>query len=313
VVANPGDKPKAIFISGFDTAPLAPDYNFIMDNIPLSLFRTGITAITLLTGMKINLVLNGKEKVPAFLSEMPGVEISYFSGPHPAGNVGVHIHHLAPLNKGELVWFINLQDVIAIGRLFDEGKYYPERIVALAGSEVIYPRYYRMLSGSSVANIVKENVKPGRLRYISGNVLTGTKISEGGFLGYYDSQVTVIPEGDHFELLGWAAPGAAKYSFYRAFLSSLLPLKSFTVDTNLHGGERAFVLTGQYEKVMPMDIYPMQLFKAILAEDIDLMENLGIYEIAEEDVALCEFICPSKTEIQSIVRKGLDLMIKEMS
>jgi Na+-transporting NADH:ubiquinone oxidoreductase subunit A len=170
-----------------------------------------------------------------------------------------------------------------------------------------------MISGSAITNIVKDNIKPGHLRYISGNVLTGRGISSDGFLGHYDSQVTVIPEGDYYEFFGWALPGAKKFSFYRTFLSNLLPVKPFRLDTNLHGGERAFVMTGQYEKVVPMDIYPMQLFKAILAEDIDLMENLGIYEIAEEDVALCEFICPSKIEIQSIVRKGLDLMKKEMS
>jgi len=313
VVAGPGDKPKSIFISGFDSAPLAPDYNFIMDNTPPVYFRAGLTAVSKLTDGKVNLILNGKEKPSDVLTGCQGVEISYFSGPHPAGNTGIHIHHLDPVNKGEVVWFINLQDVVSIGKLFLEGKYDPERIVALAGSEVVKPQYYRMLSGGAVTNIVKDNVKPGHLRYISGNVLTGTEISSDGFLGYYDSQITVIPEGDYYEFFGWAAPGARKLSFYRTFLSSLLPSKSFNLDTNLHGGERAFVMTGQYEKVVPMDIYPMQLFKAILAEDIDLMENLGIYEIAEEDVALCEFICPSKIEIQSIVRKGLDLMIKEMS
>ena len=160
---------------------------------------------------------------------------------------------------------------------------------------------------------MKENVKSGNLRYISGNVLTGSRIESDGYLGYYDSQVTIIPEGDYYEFFGWMVPGIKKFSFFRTFASNLIPRKSYKLDTNLHGGERAFVMTGQYEKVFPMDIYPMQLLKAILAEDIDLMENLGIYEIAEEDFALCEFICPSKIEIQSIVRKGLDLMIREMN
>ncbi len=313
VIAKPHDVPMAIFISGFDTAPLAPDYNFIMDNSPAPFFQTGITAISRLTDGKINLVLNGKGKPSRVLINNPGVEISYFSGPHPASNVGVHIHHLNPINKGDIVWFINLQDVLAIGRLFEEGIYKPERIVALTGSEVIHPQYYKMLSGGAVTPMVRDNVKQGNLRYISGNVLTGSKITANGFLGYYDSQVTVIPEGDYYEFFGWAAPGINKFSFSRTFASSLIPKKSYKLDTNIHGGERAFVLTGQYEKVVPMDIYPMQLFKAILAEDIDMMENLGIYEVAEEDFALCEFICPSKIEIQSIVRKGLDLMIKEMS
>jgi Na+-transporting NADH:ubiquinone oxidoreductase subunit A len=310
VIAKPADVPKSIFIAGFDTAPLAPDYDFIMRNSQISLFNTGVRAISKLTDGKVNLVLNSKE---AFLNNTPDVEISFVSGPHPAGNVGVHIHHIDPVNKGEVVWYINLQDVMAIGQLFTEGVYKPERFIALTGSEVIHPQYYKILSGSSVEPLVKDNVRPGSLRYISGNVLTGEKISAGGFLGYYDSQVTVIPEGDYYEFFGWALPGANKYSFYKTYMSSLLPQKTYRLDTNFHGGERAFVVTGMYEKVVPMDIYPMQLLKAILANDIDLMENLGIYEIAEEDFALCEFICPSKIEIQSIVRNGLDLMIKEMS
>jgi Na+-transporting NADH:ubiquinone oxidoreductase subunit A len=313
VVANPSDSPKAIFISGFDSAPLAPDYSFIMNNSSASGFKHGISALKKLTGGKINLILNGKGSNSEVLEKAEDVEISYFSGPHPSGNVGVHIHHLDPLNKGEVVWVVNLQDVLTIGRLFEEGIYKPERIVALTGSEVLHAKYYKMLSGASVLNLVRDNVKPGKLRYISGNVLTGTKIEQGGYLGYYDSQITVIPEGDYYEFFGWMKPGLNKFSFSKTFLSKLIPKKQYALDTNVHGGERAFVMTGQYEKVVPMDIYPMQLLKAILAEDIELMENLGIYEIAEEDFALCEFICPSKIEIQSIVRKGLDLMIREMN
>ena len=313
VVAKPADVPKSVFIAGFDTSPLAPDPDFIMANSSSSYYNTGIKAISKLTDGKVNLILNGKVTPGPELSSTPGVEISFFSGPHPAGNVGVHIHHLDPVNKGEVVWFVNLQDVIAIGRLFEEGIYKPERIVALTGSEILNPQYYKMLSGSSVMDMIRDNVRPGKKRLISGNVLTGTKINPEGFLGYYDSQVTVIPEGDYYEFFGWAAPGAGKLSFSKVFMSGILPKKAYKVDTNLHGGERAFVLTGHYEKVVPMDIYPMQLFKAILANDIDMMENLGIYEVAEEDFALCEFICPSKIEIQSIVRKGLDLMKKEMN
>ncbi|MFA5819664.1 MAG: Na(+)-translocating NADH-quinone reductase subunit A [Bacteroidales bacterium] len=313
IVAHPSDVPKAIFISGFDTAPLAPDYNFIMDNSSATLFRSGISVLKKLTDGKINLVLNGKGGSSELLKKAAEVEISHFSGPHPAGNVGVHIHHLDPINKGEIVWFVNLQDVVAIGRLFEEGIYNHVRIIALTGSEVLYPQYYKVRSGASISALVKNNVKMGNLRYISGNVLTGSRIEPDGYLGYYDSQVTVIPEGDYYEFFGWMMPGIDKFSFSKTFASSLIPRKSYSLDTNLHGGERAFVMTGQYEKVVPMDIYPMQLLKAILAEDIDLMENLGIYEIAEEDFALCEFICPSKIEIQSIVRKGLDLMIKEMN
>jgi Na+-transporting NADH:ubiquinone oxidoreductase subunit A len=313
VVANSNDVPKAIFISGFDTSPLAPDYNFIMDNSSASFFSKGITALQKLTDGKINLILNGKGDSSEILVKAEGVNISYFSGPHPAGNVGVHIHHLDPINKGEIVWFVNLQDVIAIGRLFVEGKYVHERIISLVGSEVIHPQYYKVRSGTSVSGIVQDNVTAGNLRYISGNVLTGARIEPDGYLGYYDSMVTVIPEGDYYEFFGWILPGFDKFSFSRTFASRLIPRKNYNLDTNFHGGERAFVMTGQYEKVVPMDIYPMHLLKAILAEDIDLMENLGIYEIAEEDFALCEFICSSKVEIQSIVRNGLDLMIKEMN
>jgi Na+-transporting NADH:ubiquinone oxidoreductase subunit A len=313
VVAHPADVPKAIFISGFDSSPLAPDYNFIIENSSATEFKCGIKALKKLTDGKINLVLNGKGTSADLLKNSDNVEISYFSGPHPAGNVGVHIHHLNPVNKGEVVWVINLQDVLAIGKLFEEGIYKNERIIALTGSEVIAPQYYKVRSGASVLPIVKENVKPGNVRYISGNVLTGTKIEQDGYLGHYDSQVTVIPEGDYSEFFGWMMPGIDKFSFYKTFFSKLIPKKAYKLDTNFHGGERAFVITGQYEKVVPMDIYPMQLLKAILAEDVEMMENLGIYEIAEEDFALCEYICPSKIEIQSIVRKGLDLMIREMN
>jgi Na+-transporting NADH:ubiquinone oxidoreductase subunit A len=313
IIANPDDVPKAIFISGFDTAPLAPDYNFIMDNSSSSLFRSGINAVRKLTDGKINLVLNGIGGSSELLKKAENVEISHFTGPHPAGNVGIHIHHLDPLNKGEIVWFINLQDIVSIGRLFEQGIYKHERIIALTGSEVLHPQYYTIRSGAAISPLVKDNVSEGNLRYISGNVLSGTGISHNGYLGYYDSQITVIPEGDYYEFFGWLKPGFKKFSFSRTFASSIIPSRSYRLDTNLHGGERAFVMTGQYEKVVPMDIYPMQLLKAILSEDIDLMENLGIYEIAEEDFALCEYICPSKIEIQALVRKGLDLMIKEMN
>jgi Na+-transporting NADH:ubiquinone oxidoreductase subunit A len=313
IIAHPADLPKSIFISGFDSAPLAPDYNFIMNNSPAATFSSGITALGKLTQGKINLILNGTGDTSGLLKSTSGVELSRFSGPHPAGNVGIQIHHLDPINKGEIVWFVNLQDVIAIGRLFEEGVYRHERIIALTGSEVLRTHYFKVRSGASVSSLVNDNTRPGNLRYISGNILTGTKIESTGFLGYYDSQITVIPEGDHFEFFGWMKPGINKFSFSKTFASRLFPRKSYTLDTNLNGGERAFVMTGQYEKVVPMDIYPMQLLKAILAEDIELMENLGIYEIAEEDFALCEYICPSKIEIQSIVRRGIELMIKEMS
>jgi Na+-transporting NADH:ubiquinone oxidoreductase subunit A len=313
IIADPAKSPKSIFISGFDTAPLAPDLNFMMEHTSSELFTAGLKALKKLTDGPVNLVLNGNADSTGLLKNAEGVEKHYFSGPHPAGNTGVHIHHIDPVNKGEAVWYVNLQDVAVIGTLFKEGVYRNDRIIALAGSEVTSPGYFKIRTGASVKELVNGRVKEGNLRYISGNVLTGTKIGREGFLGFYDNMVTVIPEGDYFEFFGWIKPGMNKYSFSKTFLSSLFRNKEFRLDTNLHGGHRAFVMTGQYEEVLPMDIYPMQLLKAILAEDIDNMENLGIYEIAEEDLALCEFICPSKMEIQAIVRQGLDLMVKEMN
>jgi Na+-transporting NADH:ubiquinone oxidoreductase subunit A len=313
IIANPSATPKSIFVSGFDSAPLAPDLSFVMENSDKADFKTGINVLRKLTDGKVNLVLDGNSNPPDILKNAAGVDIHWFSGPHPAGNVGIQIHHIDPVNKGESVWYVNLQDVAVIGTLFNQGIYKHDRIVVLAGSEVITPRYYRTRSGASVGEIIKGNIQEGKVRVISGNVLTGTSVGSDGSLGFYDNMITVIPEGDYYEFFGWAMPGLKKYSFSKTFLSSLAAKKDYRLDTNLHGGHRAFVLTGQYEKVVPMDIYPMQLLKAILAEDIDNMENLGIYEIAEEDFALCEFICPSKTEIQAIVRKGLDLMVKEMN
>jgi Na+-transporting NADH:ubiquinone oxidoreductase subunit A len=249
---------------------------------------------------------------PAF-TQVKNAQTNYFRGPHPSGNPSVQIQCIDPVNKGDIVWIIYPQDVITIGRLFSKGVYDASRLIVLTGSEVLRPRYYRVLSGASIKSIVDGNVQKSDHRYISGNPLTGRQVNHSGFLGYYDSQVTVIPEGKHFEFLGWALPGFNKYSFYRIFWSWLAPDRKYTIDTNLNGGHRAFVMTGFYEKVFPLNIYPMQLLKAILAEDIDQMERLGIYEIAEEDFALCEFIDPSKTEMQAMVRKGLDQMKQEMS
>ena len=313
IVANPMDIPKSIFISAFDSSPLAPDLDFIIENSSFSLFQKGLDVLKLLTPGKVNLVLDGRKTGNSPFTAAKGVDISYFSGPHPSGNIGVHIHHLDPINKGEAVWFIGVQEVIGVGRLFEEGIYKPEKIVALTGSEVISTGYFKTRAGASIKPVVESNTTSDNVRFISGNVLTGTKIGIDGFLGYYDQHITVIPEGNYYEMFGWAMPGFNKYTFSRAFLSFLTPKKEFRLDTNFHGEERAFVVTGQYEKVVPMDIYPMQLFKAILAQEVELMEQLGIYEVAEEDFALCEFLCTSKIEIQSIVRDGLDLMMKEMN
>lgn len=312
VIANPDDKPKAIFISGFDTAPLAPDFDFIVHGQGEA-FQAGIDILSKLTEGKIHLNLKGEMKGSKVFSNSKKVALNYFEGPHPAGNVGVQIHKLDPINKGDVIWYLGPQEVITIGKLFLEGKYDATKIIALTGSEVLKPRYYKVINGISIKELISSNVNDGDLRYISGNVLTGTRIDRVGYLGFYDSQVTVIPEGKYYEFLGWALPGLGKFSYSKTFLSWLTPSKKYNLDTNLHGGERAVVMSGHFEKVFPFDIYPVQLIKAILIKDIDQMENLGIYEIDDEDFALCEVIDTSKMEIQSIVREGLDFLRIEMS
>jgi len=312
IIANPEQTPKAIFISAFDSAPLAPDFDFIIEKEDAA-FQTGIEALKKLTGGKIHLnVKEGVTRSQVFLNAQ-GVQVNQFSGPHPAGNIGVQIHHVDPINKGDVVWYLSPDAVVIIGRLFNAGKYDASKIIALTGSEIKEPKYYKVLAGSAITSMVKDNLKSANVRFITGNVMKGTVINREGYLGFYDHQVSVIPEGNYHEFLGWAMPRLNKFSNSKTFFSWLTPNKKYNLDTNLNGGHRAFVLTGEYEKVLPMDIYPMQLLKACLIRDIDLMENLGIYEVDEEDFALCEFIDPSKTEMQSIIREGLDYIRTEMA
>ncbi len=312
VIANPGQSPKAIVVSAFDTAPLAPDFDFIIEK-EAKAFQAGIDILKKLTPGKVYLNIHTEKTKSSLFSNTKGVEINKFSGPHPSGNVGIQIHHIDPINKGEVIWYAGPQAVVTIGKLFLEGKYDASRTVALTGAETKDPKYYKVIAGQSVSEIVAGQVdENANVRYISGNVLTGSKIERDGYLGFYDSQITVIPEGDYFEFLGWAMPRFNKYSYSKSYFSWLTPNRKYNLDTNLNGGHRAFVLTGLYERVFPMDIYPMQLLKAIIIKDIDQMEHLGIYEVDEEDFALCEFIDPSKTEMQAIVREGLDFIRKEM-
>ena len=310
IVANPADNPKAIYISGFDSAPLAPDYDFILQN-QIDAFQKGINILTKLTEGKVHLGLNALNTASPLL-KVTNVEISKFQGPHPAGNVGIQIHHIDPINKGDIVWYINPQDVTILGRLFETGRFDASRIVALAGSEILNPQYYQTIIGASIEPMIKDNITNDTIRFISGNVLTGTKITAEGYIGYYDSLISAIPEGNHFEMLGWALPGFNKFSMSRTFFSWLSKNKEYRLDTNLNGGERAFVMSGEYEKVLPMDVLPVQLLKSILINDIDKMEQLGIYEVVEEDLALCEFVCTSKVEVQSILRNGINNLIKEL-
>ncbi|MGC9470559.1 MAG: Na(+)-translocating NADH-quinone reductase subunit A [Bacteroidales bacterium] len=311
IVASPEDVPRDIFISAFDTAPLAPDMDFVIKDGKED-FRTGIQVLRKLTSGEVHLGMHAELTFSPVFKEAENVKTHLFSGPHPSGNVGIQIHHVAPVNRGEKVWTVNPQDVLLIGRLFSKGLLDATRIVALTGSEVLKPRYYRTMLGASVKKLLENNLTGERIRVISGNVLTGRRISREGFIGFYDSQITVVPEGNYHGFLGWAMPRLDKFSASRAFFSWLQPNRKFRLDTNLHGGKRSFVMTGEYEKVLPMDIYPLQLLKSILIGDIDKMEQLGIYEVVEEDLALCEFVCTSKTDVQSILREGIQLMIKEL-
>lgn len=314
IVPNPLTEPKCIVVSGFDTAPLAPDYDLLLHGRGAD-FQTGLNALTRLTSGKVYLNLNKAQNLTGVLRNSKNVEITYFEGKHPAGNVGTQINRLCPINKGETVFFANPQDIATIGHLFNTGFYHPEKMIALAGECVKRPKYYRLLAGACVEGIADGQVDHPNPRFISGNVLTGTKIGRDGYLGHFDNQVTVIPEGDDYEFMGWLAPGFSKFSFSRTFLSGFLNRlninKKYKVNTNTHGGKRALVFTGEFEKVFPLDIYPMQLLKACIIGDIEQMEKLGIYEVEPEDFALCEFIDTSKTDIQQIIRESLETLRKE--
>lgn len=313
IIAGPGGKPKSIFISAFDTNPLAPDIDFILQENSAD-FQTGLDALQKLTDGKVHLNINADRTPPSFFAGAKGVVINKISGPHPAGNVGVQIHHIDPINKGEMVWFLYPQDVLVLGRLFNHGKFDVSRVVALTGSQVKKPKYYKTVVGCAIKNMLADGgLKEEKTRIISGNVLTGNQIAADGFLDFYDTQITVIPEGDKPEFMGWLMPGFQKLSMSRTFFSWLAPHKKRDLNTNLHGEERPFVVTGEYEKVFPMDIYPVQLLKSILIGDLEMMENLGIYEVLEEDFALCEFVCTSKIESQDIIRRGLEMVRKEFS
>lgn len=321
VIANPVDEPKAIFISGFNSAPLAPDYNFIMKD-EIDNLQTGVEVLKKFTNGNIVIGLHSKDYAASPLYKLRDVKYFGFDGAHPAGNVGVQISHISPIGKGEIVWTIDPIYLAAIGKLFTKGIYDVSKLVAVTGSRTRKTGYVKCLPGMAMKDIAEfvdtEEVElygqETGIRYISGDVLCGENVGKEGFLGFYNHQITIISEGNYYELLGWAKPiRPKKFSFSHTYFSWLTPKKKYKVDTNLNGGHRAFVVTGLYEKVVPMDIYPVYLLKAILAEDIDKMEELGIYEVLEEDLALCEYVCPSKIDVQSIVKKGINLMLKEMA
>ena len=307
------DSPQSssIFISAFDSNPLAPDFEYVLKGEEAN-FQTGLDALAKIA--KTYLGISIKQKSTA-LTQAKNVTVTVFDGPNPAGNVGVQINHVAPVVKGETVWTIGAEAVIFIGRLFNTGRVDLTRTVAVTGSEVVKPAYCKLKVGALLTHVFAGNVtKDKELRYISGNVLTGKQVKPNGFLGAFDSQLTVIPEGDDIhEMLGWIMPRFNQFSVNRSYFSWLMGnKKEYVLDARIKGGERHMIMSGEYDKVFPMDILPEFLIKAIIAGDIDRMEALGIYEVAPEDFALCEFVDSSKLELQRIVRAGLDMLRAEM-
>ena len=291
--------------------PLAADFEYVLKGREAD-FQTGLDALAKMA--KTYLGVSAKQAAPA-LTAAKNVTVNVFDGPAPAGNVGVQINHIDPVNKGETVWTLGAEEVIFVGHLFNTGKLDFTRLVAFAGSEVKQPAYCRMTVGQQLSTLVKGRVSEGRtLRVISGNVMTGVKTTADGFLGAHATEVNVIPEGDDVhEMFGWIMPRFSDYSSSRAYCSWLFGKKAYALDARVKGGERHMIMSGEYDRVFPMDIFPEQLVKAIITGDIDRMEALGIYEVAPEDFALCEFVDSSKLEVQRIVREGLDMLRKEMA
>ncbi|QNM84428.1 Na(+)-translocating NADH-quinone reductase subunit A [Polaribacter pectinis] len=310
VVANPNQAPKAIFISAYASAPLAADLDYTLAGKEAEL-QAAIDAISKLTDGKVHVSVGANSNSP--LSGLKGIELHKVSGPHPSGNVSTQIAKIDPINKGEVVWVVTPQDIVVIGELFLTGKLNLTRTVALTGSQFKNPQYVSAIAGATISDVTANNLNDDNTRIISGNVLSGKEVKEDEFLGYYDNQITAIPEGDDYEFFGWNKPIFNKISTSRALTFSwLTPNKKFDLNTNTNGEHRAFVVTGSYEQVFPLDIYPMQLLKAFMYKDLDEMEALGGYEIAPEDFALTEFICVSKQPHQKIIREGLDLMREEL-
>jgi Na+-transporting NADH:ubiquinone oxidoreductase subunit A len=310
-IADPEAEPKAIFISGMNTKPLGANYEFTLKD-DVAAIQAGIDALGRLTKGGVHLSLCAKSFSKSVFSKLSGVVMHQFEGPHPAGNVGVQINHISPINKGEVVWTVDLPLVAVIGRFMLKGVYDTHRTIAVAGPAAVKPAYAEVTAGVSMKQLAGF-IAEGNVRVVSGDVLSGEAVGREGFLGFYDDQVSVLEEGDYFEMFGWMNPfRSKKFSVSHAYPAFLRCKKKYAMDTNENGGERPFLMNDVYGKVLPMDIYPLYLFKACLAGDLDKMEQLGIYEVIEEDVALCEFVCPSKIEIQNIVRQGIELMMKEM-
>ena len=312
IIANPATQPKAIFVSAFSTAPLAANAEYAL-GAEVEHIQTAINALNKLTDGGVHLSLNSENYSGTPFHRLENVIQHTFTGKHPAGNVGVQIHHISPIRKGETVWTVSLLMLAAIGKLFNTGKYDVKRQIAVTGPKAVNPAYVEGYPGISMKELKDFYASAENLRFVSGDVLTGTNVGAEGFLGFADNQVTILEEGNKYELFGWAKPFRTKlFSASHTYFSWLTPNKKYDMDTNLHGGPRAFVVNDVYSKVLPMELYPVYLFKACLANDIDKMEKFGIYEVLEEDLALCEFVCPSKIDIQQIITDGISLMLKEM-
>ena len=315
VVADPSAQPRDIFISTFSTAPLAPDPAFCFGE-ELRAAQAGVDALAKLTDGAVHVAIDGNRENSPFAA-LQGAQLHTFQGPHPAGNVGVQISHIAPICKGDTVWTVSLAGLVAIGKLFTTGRYDVRRKVAVTGPMALYPAYIQAFPGMpmSALRAFIGNTPADQVRIISGDILSGRPVGPEGYLGFFDNQVTLVREGTDQELLGWINPiRAHQFSADRSYFSWLMPKKKYAMDTNLHGGPRAFLMNdGYYARVLPMDIYPIFLAKACLAGEIDKMEQFGIYEVLPEDLATCEFVDPSKNNIQDMIEKGIDLMLKEMA
>ena len=314
ILADPSAEPKAIFVSAFSTAPLAAVPEYVLKD-EVENVQTGVNVLGKLTKGGVHFSLCSENYSGTPFHKIENVIQHVFSGKHPAGNVGIQISHISPIMKGDTVWTVSLLLLAAIGKLFNTGKLNLARKVAVTGPVAIEPAYVDALPGISMKDIAEfYDNSANDVRFISGDVLTGTNVGPDGSLGFFDNQITLIHEGTERELLGWAKPFRfGKFSSSRTYFSWLCPKKTYEMDTNTNGGPRAFVMSDVYSKVLPMDIFPVYLFKACIAGDIDKMEKFGIYEVLPEDLALCEYVDPSKNDIQAIIEKGIDLMIKEMA
>lgn len=309
-IANPEAQPKAVFVNGMATEPLAVSPAVALAGREED-FAKGLQVISLLSPRTVLSI--AANETAAALTKASGVEIHQFKGPHPSGTTSVHINRVSPINKGETVWTLNYQDVAIIGHLARTGNLKLERVVSLGGTGIAKPRAITATAGAQLETYLSTELKSGAYRVISGSVLTGANVGKNGYLGYYASQITAIPEGQGTDFFGWVIPSFGKWSISRTLFSWLNPSKKYDLSTKQHGEDRAFVVTGVYDKVFPLDILPMPLIKAMWAKDLEKMEQLGAYEVVAEDFALCEVVCPSKQELQKLAGEAIDLLYTEMN